>query len=262
MKTFSYVSGIIPGAREEHWRKHDKGGGWVQKTARISPDATIEGGALVYGNAQVLGTSMILSRAQVRGEAIIQNDATVGDRAIVEGHARVSGNSFVIGDARIKDHAHIGEHAIIESQAEVGGNAEIGGWGVVTVRAKVYGEAKVLQNGRVSGSAEFGGQGIVASYAEINAGKWMGSPLCLLGTRHQVKLVSPTAIQIGCETHLPERWLAIYKNVGTRNGYNAAQQAEYKMYIDFIIQWLDTMKGVAYASLDVGNPFDVTRVQV
>ncbi len=50
-RTIQDILEVFPNTTAEDWKQHEKGGGWVQNTAKADPTATVEG--IVSGNARV-----------------------------------------------------------------------------------------------------------------------------------------------------------------------------------------------------------------
>ena len=146
------------------------------------------------------------------GGGWVQNTAKVDDSAHVSGSARVSGDAWVSGNA------HVSGSARVSGYAHVSGNARVSGY------AHVYGSAHVYGNAHVSGDA------------------WVLAPICFTGTKHTIGVCASGIVRVGCHQMPIKEWLSKYESVGKSEGYSDAEIAEYKMYLDFISQWIQTVQ--------------------
>ena len=53
MRTIKDILEMFPSTKKKDWKKHPKGGGWVQITAIVEETCAVEG--IVYGDARVFG---------------------------------------------------------------------------------------------------------------------------------------------------------------------------------------------------------------
>jgi hypothetical protein len=71
-------------------------------------------------------------------------------------------------------------------------------------------------------------------------------PLQIGGSKHWIIVRSPGFITIGCEHQLLPWWEEHYAAIGRREGYSAAQTAEYRAHIQYCRDWM-TANGVVEA---------------
>ena len=118
MFDFEDGNGPVPAHR------HENGGGWVAKTAKVGedayvgPDAWVFGEAKVFGDAKVSGNAWVYGDARVYGEAWVYGDAWVSGEKGRGLEAEVkrlrealeqSLDSLVFAQAELKVQAHIPE---------------------------------------------------------------------------------------------------------------------------------------------------------
>lgn len=115
---------------------HPNGGGFVAKTAKVSPTA------YVGPNAKVLGNAVVEGNARVEGFAVVRDQAVVADNAIVSGFAVVRDKAKVLENARVRDCAMVGGEVVLKGNARVIEYAHILGSGTVSgdVLFKGFGE--------------------------------------------------------------------------------------------------------------------------
>ena len=88
----------------------------------------------------------------------------------------------------------------------------------------------------------------IGSYAKIGSGAEIGSyaklaeksvheksPLAVQGSRHLAGNYQTGMIQVGCQLHTFEFWLANYETIGQEAEYSEAEIKEYKAIIDFLV---------------------------
>ena len=117
-------------------KSHSHGGGFVEQTARAAPTAYIGKEASVCGGAKVYG------KAQVLDQAIVTDNAEVFGQAVVKGQGMIMGAARVFGEAVVQDEVVIRGKAIIKDKAIVSGQGRIEGLAIVK-------KSKNLANGEV-----------------------------------------------------------------------------------------------------------------
>jgi len=98
--------------------------------------------------------------------------------------------------------------------------------------AQVYGNAWVYGNAQVYGNARVYGNAWVYGNAQVSGGKWMRSPLFIIGSRFSLTNAKPGYIQIGCECHTFSEWRTLGPELARRNNLTPEEIAEYTAYLD------------------------------
>ena len=125
-----------------------------------------------------------------------------------------------------KDGGWVFKTARVSGNAIVFGNAIVSGDARVSGGAMVFGNARVFENARVSGDAQVFGN------AQVFGGSWTTSPLFIVGSRFSLTNAKPGYIQIGCECHTFADWKRLGPALATREGFSAAEVAEYTAYVE------------------------------
>jgi len=89
------------GLLRDDWDRHHNGGGWVQKSALVSPTAYVGPRAIVSGEARVLDYVQLIDEASVTDLALIAGKAVIGGTVTVGGNAKIFGVARVLGDAQV-----------------------------------------------------------------------------------------------------------------------------------------------------------------
>ena len=97
----------------------------VHAAAWVSPEATLESGAVVLAGAIVNTGAHVLRHAIVNSAAVVEHDVHIG------GGSHVAPGAVIGGGARIGDHAFIGLGARVRDHIEVGAGAVVGMGAVV-----------------------------------------------------------------------------------------------------------------------------------
>jgi len=108
----------------------------------------------------------------------------------------------------------IHKSAAVDNDKNIKGNAWVSG------DARVYGDARVSGNAQVYGNAQ------------VSGGKWMRSPLFIIGSRFSLTNAKPGYIQIGCECHTFSEWRTLGPELARRNNLTPEEIAEYTAYLD------------------------------
>jgi UDP-3-O-[3-hydroxymyristoyl] glucosamine N-acyltransferase len=93
---------MIANLKEEQQAKHANGGGYVARTATVSPSVYVGPFAVVYGQAEVSGKVRIMDFAQVSGTAKLSGDVWVYGNAWVD-RGTFSGNERIHNNARTQE---------------------------------------------------------------------------------------------------------------------------------------------------------------
>ena len=97
--TFDELQTKLGPQQTSDWTRHNNGGGWINKTAKVDSTAYIEG--IVSGNARVYGD------AQVYGNARVSDNARVYDNAWEVSPLYIQGTLYALTNCR-KGHIQIG----------------------------------------------------------------------------------------------------------------------------------------------------------
>jgi NDP-sugar pyrophosphorylase family protein len=144
-KSSTMVFASEQGKVEAHRHVNPDGsvGGWVAKTATVSPTATIAFDAAVYGTAVVSGSARVLDKATVSGSAVV-TDALIAGDATVEGNARIHGKVELSGRTVIDGHAKLFAGVsmydpLLVLDSHIGGHAEV-------IGAKMIAKSTIVGN--------------------------------------------------------------------------------------------------------------------
>ena len=112
----------------------------------------------------------------------------------------------------------------------------VGGWIESEYNLSQEGEAFVFDEALVSGNAQVFGRAQVFGKAQVS-GEAIATtnPYYLTLTRNSIT-VTDTHIQIGCELHTHEEWLANYITIGEANGYTTTDIKLYGKMIKLLIK--------------------------
>lgn len=142
--------------------RHSHGGGWVQNTAIVHPEAYIGEKAAVNGRAQ-LGPQV-----ELRGASTVSGDVKIDGQVILD------------GAAAIKDQAHISGRLFMYGQTEISEDARIKKDARLFMRqyARLRGDA-VIENGEthLSGAVVVAGQSRLRGNLSLNDAILVNAPL-------------------------------------------------------------------------------------
>lgn len=175
-----------------------RGNCWVYDSARVFGSARVSGNAQVFGDAQVSGSVLVYGDAWVYGSAHVYDSAQVLGNALVYSNAQVSGNAWVYGNAWVSGDALVSDSARVSGDARVFGNAQVSG------DARVYDSAWVYGNARV----------------KYTVPTLSGLP------KHRITVLHDR-INIGCESHSIEHWIANGKEIADRHDYSEKDRNTY-----------------------------------
>jgi carbonic anhydrase/acetyltransferase-like protein (isoleucine patch superfamily) len=150
-----------------------------------------------------------------------------------EGSAWIANDACVYQGARVEDSACVSMNAEACSKARIRGNAEVFG------SANIHGNAEIFGNAKVCGDTIVFGDALIHGVTEIDSGVWSESPLLIQGTRHQLAVVSPDEIAVGCHRH-KAKWLREHVDVlGKKYEYTPEQVEEYRAFIELATNWIE-----------------------
>jgi len=190
------LGGYVQG---EHNLSHE-GTCWISQgiageNAKVMEDAFIDGpGVRAMGDAIIKGLAVVRGAVYIQGFAVVRGKAFVGGSAIISGSAIIEGSSRVIHSAIVTGSAIVRDDTIIEGNSRIRGTSIIEG------------------NCRVNG------------HRLINSGRWRTAPPYALVNGYEIRAVSPTMINIGCQTHTEKWW---------RNGKNTRKLLSTERHIPF-----------------------------
>lgn len=123
--------------------RHPNGGGFVAKTAKVSPTA------YVGPNAKVLGNAVVEGNARIEDFAVVRDFATVADNAVVSGFAVVRDRAKVLENARVRDCAMVAGEVVLKGNARVIEYAHIVGSGTISGDVIVKGFVEIHMQPKV-----------------------------------------------------------------------------------------------------------------
>ena len=193
----------------EGWHRHPNGGGWVEDTATVAPEAWVGPLGVACGNCWVG------PKARIWGGVI--NGGEIRGGVIWGGE--IWGGTIWGGVIR----------GGVISGGEIRGGVIWGGviWGGVIMGGEIRGG--VIWGGVISGGVIMGG---VIMGGVIRGGKVKKSPLQIQGTRDFVTETPGGNIQIGCIELTLADWREKGAAIARTEGFTSAQVEEYRAYLD------------------------------
>lgn len=144
--------------------RHPNGGGWVQDTARVHPEAYVGEKASVNGNVQLgpqvelRGSSTVSGDVKIDGQVILEGASAIKDQAHISGTLFMYGQTEISEDARIKKDARLfmRQYARLRGDAVIeNGETSLGGAVVVAGQSRLRGNMAmndaILVNAQLEG---------------------------------------------------------------------------------------------------------------